>query len=219
MKKNLVLAGLLLAALPLFAQQVDRECADPHPASSAPWQAVKQVELGWGTTDLRYQKNEVPTSTKKLELYAWRGERVNAQAVLLAPQAIQQLRFSVSDLRCGKEVIPAEAVHTYFVRYVLTDSYLDKSGKENHGAHLTAAFDSFLVADRLDPAPMMAVESQTVRPLWMEIQVPESALPGKYKGTLTAMFDGQSLSLPFTLQVSKRQLPKPADWTFHLDLW
>ena len=181
MKKNLVLAGLLLAALPLFAQQVDRECADPHLASSVPWQAVKQVELGWGTTDLRYQKNEVPAWTKKLELYAWRGERVNAQAVLLAPQAIKQLSFSVSDLRCGKEVIPSEAVHPYFVRYVLTDSYLDKSGKDNHGAHLTAAFDSFLVADRLDPAPMMAVESQTVRPLWMEIQVPESALPGKYK--------------------------------------
>ena len=100
MKKNLVLAGLLLAALPLFAQQVDRECADPHPASSVPWQAVKQVELGWGTTDLRYQKNEVPAWTKKLELYAWRGERVNAQAVLLAPQAIKQLSFSVSDLRC-----------------------------------------------------------------------------------------------------------------------
>ena len=70
MKKILVLAGLMLAAMPLFAQQVDRECADPHPAPSAPWQAVKQVELGWGTTDLRYQKNEVPTSTKKLELGA-----------------------------------------------------------------------------------------------------------------------------------------------------
>ena len=119
MKKILVLAGLILAAMPLFAQQVDRECADPHPAPFAPWQAVKQVELGWGTTDLRYQKNEVPTSTKKLELYAWRGERVNAQAVLLAPRTIQQLRFSVSDLRCGKEVIPAEAVQTYLVRYVL----------------------------------------------------------------------------------------------------
>ena len=219
MKKNLVLAGLLSVALPLFAQQVDHECADPHPAPSAPWQSVKQVELGWGTTDLRYQKNEIPALTRKLELYAWRGERVNAQAVLLAPQAIKQLSFAVSDLRCGKEVIPSDAVRPYFVRYVLTDSYLDKSGKENHGAHLTAAFDSFLVADRLDPAPLMTVESQTVRPLWMEIQVPVSALPGKYKGTLTATCDGQSLSLPFTLQVSKRQLPKPTDWAFHLDLW
>ena len=179
MKKNLVLAGLLSLALPLFAQQVDHECADPHPAPSAPWQAVKQVELGWGTTDLRYQKNEIPALTRKLELYAWRGERVNAQAVLLAPQAIKQLSFAVSDLRCGKEVIPSDAVRPYFVSYILTDSYLDKNGKENHGAHLTAAFDSFLVADRLDPASLMTVESQTVRPLWMEIQVPVSALPGK----------------------------------------
>ena len=169
MKKREWIAGLLLTALPLFAQQADVELPDPHPADVAPWQAVKQTKLGWGTTDLRYQKNAVPTLSKQLDLYAWRGERVNAQAVLLAPQGVKELSFAVSDLRAGKAVIPADAVNTYFVRYVLTDSYLGKDGKPHHDAHLTAAFDSFLVADRLDPAPMMAVESQTLRPMWMEI--------------------------------------------------
>lgn len=219
MKKNLLLAGLLSAALPLFAQQADFELPDPHPAAIAPWQGVKQVQLGWGTTDLRYQKNGVPALSKKLDLYAWRGERVQAQAVLLAPQGVMDLRFSVSELRCGKEVIPSASIQPYFVRYVLTDSFVDKNGKADHGAHLTAAFDSFLVADRLDPSPMMTVEAQSVRPLWMEIRVPDQAKPGLYKGTLTATFDGESLSLPFTLRVSERQLPKPADWAFHLDLW
>lgn len=219
MKKREWIAGLLLTALPLFAQQADVELPDPHPADVAPWQAVKQTKLGWGTTDLRYQKNAVPTLSKQLDLYAWRGERVNAQAVLLAPQGVKELSFAVSDLRAGKAVIPADAVNTYFVRYVLTDSYLGKDGKPHHDAHLTAAFDSFLVADRLDPAPMMAVESQTLRPMWMEIAVPRDAAPGRYKGTLTATFDGQTATLPFTLQVGKRQLPDPADWAFHLDLW
>ena len=219
MKKREWIAGLLLTALPLFAQQADVELPGPHPADVAPWQALKQTKLGWGTTDLRYQKNAVPTLAKQLDLYAWRGERVNAQAVLLAPQGVKELSFAVSDLRAGKAVIPADAVNTYFVRYVLTDSYLGKDGKPHHDAHLTAAFDSFLVADRLDPAPMMAVESQTLRPMWMEIAVPQDAAPGRYKGTLTATFDGQTETLPFTLQVSKRQLPDPADWAFHLDLW
>ena len=66
---------------------------------------------------------------------------------------------------------------------------------------------------------MMAVESQTLRPMWMEIAVPRDAAPGRYNGTLTATFDGQTATLPFTLQVGKRQLPDPADWAFHLDLW
>lgn len=219
MKKREWIVGLLFTTLPLFAQQADVELPDPHPADVAPWQAVKQTKLGWGTTDLRYQKNAVPTLSKQLDLYAWRGERVNAQAVLLAPQGVKELSFAVSDLRAGKAVIPADAVNTYFVRYVLTDSYLGKDGKPHHDAHLTAAFDSFLVADRLDPAPMMAVESQTLRPMWMEIAVPRDAAPGRYKGTLTATFDGQTATLPFTLQVGKRQLPDPADWAFHLDLW
>ena len=79
--------SLAMAALPALAQQNDKEYADPKPAPAEAWQGVKKISLGWGDIDTRYQRNAVPKLEKALSLYAWKGERVNAQAVLMAPQA------------------------------------------------------------------------------------------------------------------------------------
>ncbi len=215
----MLVATLLMATLHTHAQQTDVEPADPHPAPAEAWQNVAETHLGWGDIDVRYQRNAVPQLAKKQMLYAWRGERVNAQAVVVATKAISELSFEVSDLRSGKNVIPSAAVKKYFVRYVLSDSYLNKEGKEDHGRHLTEAFDSCLVADRLQMAKSMSVPENTVRPLWIEVNVPQDAQPGKYRGQLTATLDGEQLSVPIELEVGKRTLPLPADWKFHLDLW
>lgn len=200
--KNLLLA-LALIAMPMMAQMPDTELADPHPAPGAAWQAVTKATLGWGNIDTQYGRNAVPQLSKQLNLHAWRGERVSAQAVVLAPQG-GKITFSVSDLRSGKKTIPASSVKRYFVRYVMSDSL--RRGE-------------YLVADRLDPASEFTAKAQTLRPLWLDIRVPETAAPGKYKGTLTAHVDGTELSIPLTLEVGRRVLPAPADWSFHLDLW
>lgn len=206
MKKKMILWGLVLAAMPAFAQMSEVELADPRPAPAVAWQGVKEIRLGWGSTDLRYQRNAVPVLTKALSLYAWKGERVNAQAVVLAPQAVKSLSFKVSDLRSGKNIIPASAIDKYFVRYVMSDVMGNKN-------------DSCLVGDWLKPAGEMSISANTLRPLWLDIRVPQNAPSGKYKGTLTANCDGKALSIPFVLEVGKRTLPEPSQWKFHLDLW
>ena len=154
-------------------------------------------------------------------LRAWRGERVSAQAVLWASEDLGEVKFEVSDLKCGKNIIPASAVKKYFVRYVIADSYRNRK-------------DSVLVADRLDPVGSLKVEANTAQPIWLDIQVPEEAKAGTYKGTLKILsnspltrenkkspFKGdlEGLSLPIVLQVADRVLPEPSQWSFHLDLW
>lgn len=219
--KNLI----ILLAITVFSfnyshgQNADVEYADPHPAPEMPWQSVKTTTLGWGDTDIRYQRNAVPQLSKSISLHGWKGERVCAQAVVLAPQSIEKLSFNVSDLTCGKHTIPANAIRKYFVRYIMSDSYRNTEGKEDHGRHHTPAFDSCLVADRLHPAEHMAVPARTLRPLWLDIRIPQDAVAGKYKGTLTAQCDGKALTLPLTVEVSKHTLPAPSEWSFHLDLW
>ena len=113
-------------------------------------------------------RNAVPQLSSSLTLTAWKGERVSAQAVLVCPNAIDRMSFTVTDLTCGKQVIPASQVKKYFVRYVLCDSLPDRS-KE------------LLLADRLQPATEMTVPASTVRPLWLDIKVPSDQAPGKYK--------------------------------------
>ncbi|MBQ2342505.1 MAG: hypothetical protein II385_07660, partial [Bacteroidaceae bacterium] len=138
MKKNkwMSVIAFLLMTLPVMSQPNDTELADPKPGPQEAWNALKKITLGWGTIDQRYSRSQVPvTSTKTLSLRAWKGERVAAQAVLATPIELQNVSMTVSDLKCGKSVIPASNVKKYFVRYVMTDWHNDKK-------------DSFLLADR-----------------------------------------------------------------------
>ena len=184
---------------------------------------VNSKSFGWGSIDVRYPRSEMPQLSKKSPLLrAWRGERVSAQAVLATPVDLDDVTFEVSDLRCGKNVIPASAVRKYFVRYVLTETYGNRK-------------DSFLMADRLDPVETTKVEAGTVQPVWLDIHVPADAKPGTYSGTVKisplptspegenkkSPFTGdlEGLSLPLVLEVSDRTLPPPSEWSFHLDLW
>ena len=195
------------AALCIQAQVNNTESADPKPGPQEAWQQLTQPSLGWGSTDVRYSRSQVPQTSKSSPLLrAWRGERVSAQAVLATPTDLGDVSFEVSDLKCGRNVIPASAVKKYFVRYVMADSYKDRN-------------DTVLVADRLDPVGSLKVEANTARPLWLDIHVPAEAKAGTYKGTVTVSCDGKKLALPLQLQVADRLLPAPSQWSFHLDLW
>lgn len=202
----LAVACLIFSSAMLSGQQKPViEMEDPHPTPVAVWNNVKTTNFGWGSIDQKYKKDDVPTLAKTLALYGWRGERVNAQAVLVAPEAVKAFEFETSDLVSGKNVIPAKAVDKYFETYVMGEV-------EFQG-------EIVLAPDRLVKAPSMAVPAKTVRPVWLTINIPRDAAPGKYKGTVTAKADGKAIAVPFTLEVSKRTLPEPKDWKFHLDLW
>ena len=182
-----------------------------------------QVTLGWGSIDVRYSKTEVPqTSMKSPVLRAWRGERVSAQAVLATQEELAEVSFTVSDLKCGKDIIPASAIKKYFVREVLAAPFYNKK-------------DSMMVSDRLDPVETLKVEAGTTQAIWLDIHVPADAKPGIYKGTIAPLQlprGGEAaapqasprgglegVSLPIVLQVADRILPEPSQWSFHLDLW
>ena len=209
--KTLRLMTAAIAAslsLAMAAQVNDTELPDPNPADPGAWTAVKAVSLGWGSTDIRYSRSlPATTSSKAVCLDAWRGERVSAQAVLCTPVDIKSVSMSVSDLKCGRNIIPASAATEYFVRYVIAEAGIGRKD------------EAILSADRLDPAESMAVDACTSRPLWIEFKVPAQTVPGLYKGRLNVDCDGTVLTLPLQIRVSSNVLPEPSEWAFHLDLW
>lgn len=215
---HLLLASLLLP-LSLHAQKPCQELGDPHPADAASWRRVSAPCLGWGSIDQRYPKTAVPQLNPTIRLSAWKGERVNAQALLVTPKPLSRVYVEASSLRSGKGVISSAQVKIYYARYVMADGWLDIHGHSNHHRADKSQFDSSLVADPLLPAQPMDVEGQTVRPIWLDIKIPASAPAGKYQGTLRVNADGRVLTVPYTVSVSKRTLPEPAQWKFHLDLW
>ena len=195
---------LALAASAASAQAPVVELPDPHPADPALWNNV-QPAFGWGNIDTKYKIDVVPALDKTVSVYGWKGERVHAQAVLVAPQAVKSFKISVSDLKSGRNTIPASAIDKYFETYVMGE--VEFKG------------DTVLRPDRLVKLEAMAVPARTVRPVWLRINIPADAAPGKYKGTLTATVDGKAMTLPYTVEVGARTLPAPKDWKFHLDLW
>ncbi|MBR4755346.1 MAG: hypothetical protein IK076_00215, partial [Bacteroidales bacterium] len=207
MKMRLIaVVAMFMAAFSANAQGPLAEMADPNPAPAEAWNGVTALRFGWGNLDTKYKIDAVPALAKTLSLYGWRGERVNAQAVLVTPVAVNAFEVSVSDLKSGKNIIPASKVDRYFETYVM-------------GEVLAQGGDTVLCPDRLVKMDRMSVPEKTVRPVWFTVNVPRDAAPGKYKGTVTARCDGKVITVPYVLEVSKNVLPEPKDWKFHLDLW
>ena len=141
-----------------------------------------QVTFGWGSIDVRYSQTEVHETSKKSPLLrAWRGERVSAQALLATSKELKNVSISISDLKSGRNIIPASATKKYFVRYVIAGSFHNKK-------------DSVMVADRLDPVEALKVDAGTTQPIWFDISVPAETKAGTYNGTVTINADGKKLS-------------------------
>lgn len=232
-KRFLVTAALTVVSCAGIAQQAEErfplnafeELTDtkPHDGKEVWDKMPAPVQLEWGSTDVRYKKWNVPvglSGKKTLRLTAWRGERVNAQAVLWTREELKNVRLSVSELKKGKDVIPASSVRTHFVRYVMTDELnKDGSGGCGHRPDKTQ-WDSSLVADMLDINRTLDVKARCAQPVWLNVWVPAEVRAGVYKARLTVSADGRKdFTLPFEIKVINRTLPAPKAWKFDLDLW
>ena len=166
------------------------------------WSQVPDgLQGGFGSLDVRYPRDQVPAATTTAwAATAWRGERVAAQLVCWSKTDAKQLRVSATQLvNPTGQSLPASALRTRFVRYVLSK-----------GA---------LMPDVLDPAPRLDLAPCTVRAVWVSVAVPAGAQPGRYKGKLVARAAGAERTLDVSIDVLPLVLPPPSQWSFHLDLW
>ena len=224
MKIKLLILSLLSfcgiqAQTPTFTELSDTK---PH-TSEAQWDAqVKTPQAAWGSIDQRYQKTSIPQNlTAKWAVKAWKGERVNGQAVFFTSQDVKSISVSSTPLKNGKKVIPSSAVNVSMVRYVMTDE-LNKEGKKSgcRSGNIKSEWDSSIVADILDASKTIAVPAKTTRPIWINVWIPQETQPGVYKANLNINIEGKkTISLPYQITVGARTLPTPDKWKFHLDLW
>ena len=154
MTKLLFLGTLLFSTVCLNAQTSGyyQEAPNPIAANPALWSEVKIPQVSWGSTDMRYKKEEpaaIRRIQKTINLTAWKGEKVSAQLVVWTPETLNNLTLMASDLTSERESISKDNIQASFVRYVLTDE-LNKDGLGACGYRNSADFDSTLVADVLD---------------------------------------------------------------------
>ncbi len=225
MKKLIILGAFLFSINSLNAQTSTNyeEASNPISTNPSLWVKVSAPQVSWGSTDIRYKKEEpAPIARLKedINLTAWKGERVSAQLVVWTPEALDNLSFIVSDLTSGKETISKDNVRTGFVRYVMTDE-LNKDGKGGCGYRKSSDYDSTLVADPIDHiASTLTVPANATQGGWISVRVPQQVKAGKYTGTVTVKDGDKVLSeLKLAVNVKNRTLPASTEWAFHLDLW
>ncbi|MDR0961927.1 MAG: DUF6067 family protein [Mediterranea sp.] len=179
-------------------------------------------QLRWGSVTVRYPQEQAPSVFRNSAFHtpAWRGERVNAQALIWSDDDLEDVTVTVSRLTSGQSVIPQDAVSARFVGYVMTDGLTP--GKDSQcGYRLNKAeWDSSMVADRLELTKQVRIKAGTTRPVWIQVWVPVDAKAGTYTGKLTVSGSNcPAKTLPISMKVTNRTLPAPQEWAFHLDLW
>lgn len=179
---------------------------------------ANDFQICWGDTDVHYARYSRPAGTSKaFEFSAWKGEKVNTEILIWAPEGLENAEVTISDLKSGKNVIPSEAASIHFVRYVIGDELAEGYGQ--CGARDTTNWKSISEADMLDSTSSSPVNASECQPVWITVNVPSGTVPGRYKGVVTVTSEGISKTLGIELQVKDLLMPEPSDWTFHLNLW
>lgn len=198
------------------------ELEDSKPVDTAAWNVLPAgIHFTWASKDVRYSYKNVPDVPfcSDTVIYAWRGERVSALALIYSADADFDVSLSLSDF-VGKEGRINGSAQASFVNYVMTDG-LNADGKGSCGERPDhSLYDSSMVADVIDIAVKKSLKPRRVRPVWCTVEVPRDIMPGEYTGTLSLVRGDESIAdIELSLQVVERSLPAPYDYTFHIDVW
>lgn len=202
-----VLTIVLMVALPFLV------AAQPRSSMRLDWATTGSHCVIGGVPSLEYQK-------KAFNHSAWRGEKVFAQAVISSDAELKDVTVAVSDLRSGKSVIGSGNISVQFVSFVVSDLLDTTKFGQCSSREDKSKWGEVLVADVLDLKESMNIPSGRKQPVWMTVNVPSDAKPGKYTGRMSvSSSNAKTRSLPVELVVSDHILPPTHDWAFHLDLW
>lgn len=211
-----------LALLPLLAAASTRPYNEPIDTSTVDrsgWASVAEpTRLTWASKNVQYRQFATPPTFNFTDttVNAWRGERLGLEALLISPEGTGNIRLRLSDLRQGRRTYKSPGSQACFMRFVTSTAW-------NTCGYPPDTLPTFTVPDMIDlPDAVVSMPAQSVRPIWLTVEVPSDLLPGAYTMTLTAeeVKSGKALgSLDLTVNVGRHALPAGPDQAFYLDLW
>ncbi len=223
MKKIFSFSLILFLLLTACQQPAGRDAfsfdepADPDTLTAASWQGVTgRVQAAFGSSSIRYARGVPPREGLSAEwkAVAWRGERIHGQVVVWSTEDVARLQVSVTPLRDGDRQIDAAAVTLHPLGYVLADTGFTGCRRRSQDTMRAQLSPGILYENKPFSLP-----ARSVRPVWINIQVPPATAAGTYHGAVVVATAGDSLYLPVSIRVQEMVLPPPREWQYHLDLW
>ena len=237
MKKIALLAGFLLFFSPCLLAQVypgqienskvplpihhyQQEYTFDTTINLSAWQRqAPGLNVSFATTDQHFMRSEVPPIKEALswEETGWRGEKLNAQVLVWAPDTVEQVRFVLSNLQNEKgKTLDKKNIKLNLIRYVVSNYPYGAKDATCGASHYKGLY---LMPDRFEPFERFDIPGKTIRPIWLSIDIPADAEPGSYTGTIEVKSTKGSALLKVKINVQNQLLPKPSDWKHRLDLW
>ena len=207
--------------VPAPAHHYQQEYTFDTAVNAAVWTEQKKgLHVSFVSTDELYFRTEVPELEKETALFegrAWKGERLNAVVLVWSPDTLNQVRFTVNDLKNKNgKLIGKKNMQVNMVRYVISNyPYAVKDATCGESSYKNV----YLMPDRFEEFDRFDVPGKTVRPVWLSLDIPPGTEAGMYNGTIEVSSENYSSTLNFTVNVQNQVLPKPHEWKHRLDLW
>ncbi|MBP9998473.1 MAG: DUF4091 domain-containing protein [Bacteroidales bacterium] len=149
---------------------------------------------------------------------AWKGETINAVIEVSSSLPVKELTLKSGDLVCGTSVIDASRVGLNFISLIAGEELLEQYNQ--CGARDTVNYKAVYVPDMIDDRASVSLGTGQKQSVWMSINIPQNAVPGKYRGSLS-FCEGEKVlaKLDYSVRVAGRVLPPLSESPFHLDLW
>ncbi|TAL64975.1 MAG: DUF4091 domain-containing protein [Bacteroidetes bacterium] len=209
-----------LSKIPVPRGHYQPEYTYDVPVDTVSWERQKSgLHAAFGSTDKLYLRREVPSLNQEsvnCEKTGWRGERLNIQVLVWSPDTIEQIHFLVSDLLSAwGKIISKDNIKLNMVRYVVSNFPYSATNFDCDAPEDSA----WLMPDRLESFERFNLPGRTIRPVWIAFEIPQTAEPGEYSGTIEINSLKEKVILQVKIIVQKQLLPNPHDWKFRLDLW
>lgn len=205
---------------PVLNPHFQEEYTFDKPVDPARWTKEQPgLHVSFGSTNRLYFRTEVPDLQPTLSWSetGWRGERLNAAMVVWSPDTLEQIHFTAGDLTNAKgQTLSKSNIKFHLVHYVLSNY---PYGAKNVDCGPTPYPDVYLMPDRFEDFDRFDLPGQTVRSVWITLDIPAGTEPGLYTGTVSVKSGRYNTTLNLNVTVQPPVLPKPSDWKFRLDLW
>lgn len=211
--------------VPVPAHHYQQEYTFDTTVNAAAWITQKKgLHVSFASTDELYFRTEVPELEKETALFegtAWKGERLNAVVLVWSPDTLNQVRFTLNDLKNKNgKIIGKKNMQVNMVRYVVSNYPYGAKDATCGASHYK---DLYLMPDRFVPMAIgiarFDVPGRTVRPVWLSLDIPSGTEAGVYNGTIEVRSENYNSTLNLKVNVQNQLLPKPYDWKHRLDLW
>ena len=197
------------------------EPADPDTYDMSVWENIESgIFSGFGSIDIAYSKSIPPVGNieDSIVLHGWKGERVNCKLLVWSVGSKKNINIEASVLRSENHTIDKEAISINFIKYVLTDEFLNEESR-SCGPRDNDKVPSHLSPDLLNNDNDFIIDAPGTRPVWISIDIPADVPAGIYTGSITRKSASGTVDHRINLEVLNKQLPAPSEWYFHLDLW